>query len=121
MSFVTGDEDDYANQIGSIGYLRFTRTDLCVSMGVAEQFTKVGRHDPPHFRALRNIMRNVSSTSDYGLLFTSSGKLSTEPWDIRGDIDSDWVNCKVIRRSRTGWLIYLNNDLICFGSKLQSP
>ena len=56
MPYVTNDEDDYASQIGSLGYLRFTRSDLCVSLGVASQFTKAGRHVPLHFRALRNIM-----------------------------------------------------------------
>lgn len=113
-------DDNYASQVGSLGYLRFTRPDLCVSLGVASQFTKLGRHGPAHFRALRNIMRNVSFTCDFGLLFSSSGKSATDPWDVAGYVDSDWANCKATRRSRTGWLIRLNGDLICFGSKLQS-
>ena len=36
-----------------------------------------------------------------------------------GHVDSDWANWKGSRRSRTGWLIYLNGNLIDFGSKLQ--
>ena len=120
MPYATNDEDGYASQIGSLGYLRFTRPDLCVSLGVASQFTKAGRHGPLHFRALRNIMRHISHTPDHGLMFTSTGKLPSDPWDVKGYVDSDWANCKATRRSRTGWLIRLNGDLICFGSKLQS-
>ena len=120
MPYENSADDDYASQVGSLGYLRFTRPDLCVGLGVVSQFTKVGRHGPLHFRALRNIMRYASHTADHGLLFSSSGKSPTEPWDIDGHVDSDWANCKASRRSRTGWLIRLNGDLICFGSKLQS-
>ena len=65
-------------------------------------------------------MRHISYTPDHGLLFTSTGKLPSDPWDVKGYVDSDWANCKATRRSRTGWLIRLNGDLICFGSKLQS-
>ena len=120
MPYVTSGDDDYASQIGSLGYLRFTRPDLCVSLGVASQFTKKGRHGPLHFRALRNIMRYTRHTPDHGLLFQSTGKTPADPWNVAAHVDSDWASCKATRRSRTGWLIRLNNDLICFGSKLQS-
>ena len=102
MPYSTGDYDDYASQIGSLGYLRFTRPDLCVSIGVASQFAKAGRHGPLHFRALRNIMRNVKHTADFGLEFNSTGKSPSDPWNLSGDVDSDWANCKATRRSRTG-------------------
>ena len=64
-------------------------------------------------------MRYVKRSIDFGLLFVSSGKSPTDPWVLRASVDSDWAACKDTRRSRTGWLIWLNNDLICFGSKLQ--
>ena len=95
-------EDDYANQLGSLGYLRFTRADLCVALGVASQFAKKGRYGPPHFRALRNIMRYVKHTPNHGLLYQSSGKTPSDPWVITASVDSDWASCKDTRRSRTG-------------------
>ena len=117
--YSSSSQDNYANQLGSLGYLRFTRPDLCVALGVASQFAKKGRHGPPHFRALRNVMRYVKHTANFGLLYTSSGKSPADPWTLSASVDSDWASCKDTRRSRTGWLIWLNNDLICFGSKLQ--
>ena len=42
-----------------------------------------------------------------------------DPWDLSGHVDSDWASWKASRRSRTGYLIFLGNCLIAFGSKLQ--
>ena len=57
---------------------------------------------------------------NFGLLYTSTFKNPTDPWDIAGHVDSDWASWKATRRSRTGWLIYLNKMLLAFGSKLQT-
>ena len=59
--------NNYHNQVGTLGYLRRTRPDLCVALGVSAQFTKLGRHGPAHYRTLRNIMRHCLTTKDYGL------------------------------------------------------
>ena len=113
-------ENDYGNQVGTLGYLRRTRPDLAVTLGVSGQFAKVGRHGPPHYRALRNIMRHCKLTKHHGLFFKSSRKRFRDPWDLSGHVDSDWATWKGSRRSRSGWLVYLNHMLIAFGSKLQS-
>ena len=113
-------ENDYRSQIGSLGYLRRTRPDLCVSLGIGAQFAKLGRHGPPHYRGLRNIMRHLKITMRHGLCYVSTRKGFRDPWDVTGHVDSDWTTWKGSRRSRTGYLIYLNKCLICFGSVLQS-
>ena len=113
-------DDNYSNQLGTLGYLRRTRPDLCVALGVAGQFAKRERHGPQHYRALRNIMRYCLRYKHYGLYYCSSFKLLTDPWDVSGHVDSDWAAWKGTRRSRSGWLIYLMTMLICFGSKLQT-
>ena len=112
-------EDNYTSQIGTLGCLRRTRPDLCVGLGVSQQFAKRGRHGPPHYRAVRNIMRYCKLTMHHGLVFQSSWKGFRQPWIIGAHVDSDWAAWKGSRRSRTGWLIYLQKHLICFGSKLQ--
>ena len=112
--------NDYRSQVGSLGYLRRTRPDLCVALGISAQFAKLGRHGPAHYRALRNIMRHCKTTKHFGLLYSSTGKHFREPWEVSGHVDSDWAAWKASRRSRTGYLIYLNKCLIAFGSKLQS-
>ena len=112
--------NDFSSQVGTLGYLRRTRPDLCVSLGVSGQFAKQGRHGPPHYRALRNIMRHCLLTKHYGLEYRSSLKRFRTPWNISGHVDSDWATWKATRRSRSGWLIYLQFMLIAFGSRLQS-
>ena len=115
-------DNDYVSQVGSLGYLRRTRPDLCVALGITAQFSKLGRHGPPHYRALRNIMRYCKATMHHGLLYTSTNKLPTDPWDVSAHVDSDWAtySWKATRRSRSGWLIYLNKNLVDYGSKLQT-
>ena len=94
--------NDFSSQVGTLGYLRRTRPDLCVSLGVSGQFAKQGRHGPPHYRALRNIMRHCLLTKHYGLEYRSSLKRFRTPWNISGHVDSDWATWKATRRSRSG-------------------
>ena len=110
-------ENDYGSQVGTLGYLRRTRPDLCVALGVSAQFAKIGRHGPPHYRALRNIMRYCKLTKHHGIVHTSSHKKFRDPWDLSANVDSDWASWKATRRSRAGCLIYLNRNLIAFGSR----
>ena len=111
-------DDNYGNQVGTLGYLRRTRPDLCVVLGITAQFTKRGRHGPLHYRALRNIMRYCCATSNYGLHYVSTRKRFTDPWNICGHVDSDWTQWKGSRRSRSGWLIFLNGMIIAYDNKL---
>ena len=111
--------NNYRNIVGSLGYLRRTRPDICVALGVSAQFAKLGRHGPAHYRALRNLIRYCKKTIHYGLLYTSTYKSFRDPWDVSAHVDSDWASCKATRRSRTGYLIFLGRNLIAFGSKLQ--
>ena len=111
--------NNYRNIVGSLGYLRHTRPDICVALGVAAQFSKMGRHGPQHYRGLRNIIRYCKRTMHHGLLYTSTYKSIEDPWTISAHVDSDWAAWKATRRSRTGYLILLCNCLIAFGSKLQ--
>ena len=113
-------DNNYAAQVGTLGYLRRTRPDLYVALSVSAQFCKLGRHGPAHYRALRNIMRHCLLTKHHGLLYTSSRKRFNDPWVLTGHCDSDWATWKASRRSRSGWLIYLFRNLISFGNKLQS-
>ena len=66
------------------------------------------------------MFRYVKDTPYHGLVFTSTRKRFRDPWLLTAHVDSDWATWKATRRSRTGYLIFLNANLICFGSKLQS-
>ena len=60
-------DDNYSSQVGTLGYLRHIRPDLCVALGVSTQHVKKDRHAPPHYHALHNIMRHCTVIMDRGL------------------------------------------------------
>ena len=64
-------------------------------------------------------MRHCKVSMDRGLHYKSTFKLSKDGWIIVAWLDSDWARWKGTRRSRTGYLIFLNGKLIAFGSTLQ--
>ena len=41
-------DDNYHNIVGSIGFLRRTRPDVCVALDITVQFSKRDRHGPQH-------------------------------------------------------------------------
>ena len=71
--------NNYRNIVGSLGYLRHTRPDICVALGVSAQYAKLGRHGPQHYRGLRNLLRYCKKTMNYGLLYTSTYKKLRDP------------------------------------------
>ncbi|GJX15167.1 ribonuclease H-like domain-containing protein [Tanacetum coccineum] len=73
-------------------------------------------HDPrePHFSALKQILRYVHGTLDYGLqLFSSSTT------DLVAYSDADWASCPTTRRSTSGQCVFLGNNLLSWSSKRQ--
>ena len=72
-----------------------------------------------HVKALHHLMKYVNATKGRCIVYGREETMHASG-RIVGYVDSDWANCKVTRRSHTGWLVRLNGDLICFGSKLQS-
>ncbi|GJX15168.1 ribonuclease H-like domain-containing protein [Tanacetum coccineum] len=97
---------------GSLQYLTFTRPDI----SYAVQQVCLHMHDPrePHFSALKQILRYVHGTLDYGLqLFSSSTT------DLVAYSDADWASCPTTRRSTSGQCVFLGNNLLSWSSKRQ--
>ena len=55
-----------------------------------------------------------------GLEFKTKGRKPGDPWELQMFVDSDYANDRIARRSKTGWLIFLNGNLVSFGSRLQT-
>ena len=115
-------DNDYPNQVGSLGHLRRTRQDLCCSrsLDISLMFTKLGSHGSQNYLGLHNTMLYIKPTKHHELFYTSNFKNFQCPWDMKTNVNSDWVTWKVSRRSRTDYLVKLNRHLITFGSKLQT-
>jgi len=73
-------------------------------------------HDPrePHLAALKRILRYLRGTLDFGLLLR---------WSASADLvvytDTDRAGCPDMRRSTSGYAIFLGNNLISWSSKRQ--
>jgi hypothetical protein len=87
-----------------------------------------------HWRAVVQILRYLSSTTHYGLLFgatasaspsssSSGASLSVPSTNSRSALtvfaDANWGSCKDSRRSTTGWLIQLCGGWIDWSCKKQ--
>lgn len=107
----------YASAMGSLLYLRLTRPDCLVTISILAKFMK--NPSKSHWQAVKAVMRYVKGTKKRGLLFYRTMKERTALWTLRMWVDSDYATDVDTRRSRAGFLIYLNKNLIAFNSALQ--
>jgi hypothetical protein len=72
-------------------------------------------HDPrePHLTAMKRILRHLCGTLNFRLLRWSS---TTE---LRVYTDVDWVGCPDTRRSTSGYVVFLGDNLVSWSSKRQ--
>nr|GEZ56704.1 hypothetical protein [Tanacetum cinerariifolium] len=71
-------------------------------------------HDPrdPHFTALNRILCYVRGTLDYGLQLHVSSTTQLSAYT-----DADWAGCPVIRRSTSGYCVFLGDNLLSWSAK----
>ena len=65
------------------------------------------------------MLRYLKGSKKRGLLYTRTIKDVSGPWKITMYVDSDYGTDVDTRRSRAGFVIYLNKNLIAFNSTLQ--
>jgi hypothetical protein len=74
-------------------------------------------HDPrePHLTAMKRILRYHHGAPDFGLLLRrSSGS------DLVAYTDADWVGCPDTRRSTSGYVVFLRDNLVSWSAKRQT-
>ena len=107
---VSVDSTGYRKVIGCLRYLLHTRPDLSFSVGMASRFME--KPTLMHQRAVKQILRYLKGTVDYGLVYTQEGKQEV----LVGYSDSDHAGDIVGRRSTGGMVFYLNESLITWNS-----
>jgi len=115
----------YRRVIGLLMYLANTsRPDISHSVSTVSRYVESPK--PMHVRAVKQILRYLSGTSDYGLVFNGmqafesiTQPTSTSPLRLLAYADADWAGCKDTRRSTTGWILLMGNSIIDWGCKKQ--
>ena len=102
----------YWSLAGALQYLTFTRPDITYAV----QQLCLHMHDPrePHLTTPKRLLRYLRGTIDYGLLLQRFSSTEMVVYT-----DANWAGCPDIRRSTSGYAIFLGGNLVSWSSKRQ--
>ena len=108
---------NYRSRTGSLNYLRLTRPDLCCTNSILSQFNKAW--GKAHYDATTHAWQYASGTKNYGLIMRKSGWKLGQKARATVYVDAGHGSCPDTRRSRGGFFLYLNGDIVDYECKLQ--
>lgn len=92
-----------------------SRPDLCFAITYFSQFQNC--YTAEHWKYLKQVLRYLKLTENYALKYTKSKNNKLE---LSSYVDADFANCPLDRKSVTGFLIKLNNNIINWKTKKQN-
>jgi histone deacetylase 1/2 len=95
----------YRSIVGALQYLTITRPDIAFAVNKAFQFMQ--QPTTAHWLSVKRILRYLKGTLHDGLLLRPSTHLTVE-----GFTDADWGAQPDDRRSASGYLVYLGDNLV---------
>jgi hypothetical protein len=111
------DAREYRGLLGSLQYARHTRPDILQAVSECAKYqTNPG---PKHYAAAIRILHYLNHTKHHRIVWRSTNKKTTEPWTLTVHVDADWANDPDNRRSRSGYVIKANGNVISYGTGLQ--
>ncbi|XP_040245182.1 secreted RxLR effector protein 161-like [Aegilops tauschii subsp. strangulata] len=113
----TGDAMDatrYRSVVGSLRYLCNTRPDITYAVGIVSRYLEAPAE--LHWAAVKQILRYVSGTLEYGCCYKRGGISAPE---VIGYSDSDHAGNVDDRRSTTGVVFFLDSSVITWISQKQ--
>jgi len=99
------DQTKYRDLISSLLYLTASRPDIIFSVCLYARFQSNLRES--HFTAVKRILKYLQGTTDVVLWYPSEVSLN-----LVGYFDSDFVGCKIDRKSTSGTCHLLRSSLI---------
>lgn len=118
--YSTGEVEEYENCIPyrqALGSLMFlanaTRPDIAFIINYLSRF--MSKYNEQHWRAIKNVLRYLKGTVDYGILYDGS----IESIQVQGYSDSDYAGDLDTRRSTSGYIFMLSKGAITWGSLRQ--
>lgn len=108
----------YREAIGRLLFLSMvTRPDISLAVGAASQFCE--KPKKVHWNAVKRIFKYILGTTDYGLWFKAP-PANEATWSISAFSDSDYAGDETTRKSTTGYIIFLGDSVITWGSRKQN-
>ncbi|PNX56485.1 hypothetical protein L195_g058229, partial [Trifolium pratense] len=101
--------------VGSLRYLCNSRPDICFAVGLISRFMEDPRQS--HMKAAMRILRYITGTLDFGILFPKSVVNAKSEMICYSDVD--WCGDKVDRRSTTGYFFKYLNASVAWCSRKQ--
>jgi hypothetical protein len=105
---------EYRSIIGSLRYIVNTRPDIAYSVGVVSRFMEAPSQ--AHWGAVKQILRYLKGTVDFECKYERGATL--KPF-LLGYSDSDFAGDVVDRKSTTGIVYFLGNNLVTWNSQKQ--
>jgi hypothetical protein len=107
------DQTLYCSMIGSLLYLTASRLDIMFSVCVCARFQ--ANPKKAHLCTVKRILRYLKHTSNVGLWYPKGAT-----FDLIGYSDSNYVGCKIDRKSTFGGCHLLGRSLVLWTSKKQN-
>jgi hypothetical protein len=107
------DQKVYRSMIGSLVYLCASRPDIVLSVCLCSRFQANPKEG--HLIVVKRMLVYLFHTPNLGLWYP---KGST--FDLLGYLDSDYIGCKVDRKSTSGNCQFLGSSLVSWSSKKQN-
>ncbi|XP_038902368.1 secreted RxLR effector protein 161-like [Benincasa hispida] len=102
----------YRSTIGALQYLTTTRPDIAYIVNHLSKFLQ--RPIDIHWQAVKRILRYISATKHFGLLFQPSSDLSIFAYS-----DADWDSNIDDQKSIAAYCVFIGNNLVSWSSKKQ--
>ena len=108
----------YCGIVGSLIYASIsTRPDITHAVNMLSRF--MSRPGKNHLNAGKRILRYLQGTSEYGLQYkrnrNENGKITISAYS-----DSDWGGDSEDRKSTTGYVVFINDNLVSWNTKKQA-
>mmetsp|Transcript_5245 Transcript_5245/g.11625 ORF Transcript_5245/g.11625 Transcript_5245/m.11625 type:complete len:384 (-) Transcript_5245:1460-2611(-) len=106
------DKDPYLIGLGKLNYMLMTKPEISYAIHALARHNK--HHDERHWTVMKQVVRYLQGVKDEGLTYRGG----TENRLI-GYTDASFATCETSKRSTSGRILFLDNNIISFKTKRQ--